>query len=41
MSNLGDLSDQDLDVAFTAIIANTSDQNVAELCTEVHNRLAI
>jgi hypothetical protein len=41
MSNPRDLSDLDLDAAFATVISNTSDQNVAELCTEVRTRLAI
>jgi hypothetical protein len=41
MSNPRDLSDLDLDAAFATVISNTSDQNVAELCTEMPNRLEI
>ena len=41
MSNSRDLSDLDLDAAFTTVISNTSNQNMAELCTEVRTRLAI
>ena len=41
MSNPRDLNVLDLDAAFATVIANTSDQNVAELCTEVRTRLAI